>query len=190
MKQQTRIDPEESVAGDARPWAFLTRHAQVLLCIASDPEVRLRHMDESGVAAEVVFAGGQNFEELPFMGKGWNAGLAGVRTELRSSAQVIWNRWLAEFITASPTRLMGVLQNPVWDIDLAVMKNTRIRENFVIQFRAETFNLLNHPDFDLPNPSLFTLGATGTAIPNPLAGQITDTINAPRQIQFALKLLF
>ena len=85
-----------------------------------DPEVRLRHMDESGVAAEVVFAGGQNFEELPFMGKGWNAGLAGVRTELRSSAQVIWNRWLAEFITASPTRLMGVLQNPVWDIDLAV----------------------------------------------------------------------
>jgi len=85
-----------------------------------DPEVRLRHMDESGVAAEVVFAGGQNFEELPFMGKGWNAGLTGVRTELRSSAQVIWNRWLAEFITASPTRLMGVLQNPVWDIDLAV----------------------------------------------------------------------
>ena len=79
-------------------------------------------MDESGVAAEVVFAGGQNFEELPFMGKGWNAGLAGVRTELRSSAQVIWNRWLAEFITASPTRLMGVLQNPVWDIDLAVQE--------------------------------------------------------------------
>jgi hypothetical protein len=74
-----------------------------------DPEIRLRHMDESGVAAEVVFAGGQNFEELPFLGKGWNAGLAGVRTELRSSAQVIWNRWLAEFITASPTRLRGVL---------------------------------------------------------------------------------
>jgi predicted TIM-barrel fold metal-dependent hydrolase len=85
-----------------------------------DPDVRLGHMDDTGVAGEIVFAGGQNFEELPFMGKGWNAGLAGVRTELRSSAQVIWNRWLAEFISADPTRLLGVLQNPVWDIDLAV----------------------------------------------------------------------
>jgi hypothetical protein len=77
-----------------------------------------------------------------------------------------------------------------WDVDLAIMKNTRIRENFIVQFRAEAFNLFNHPDFDLPNPSLFTLGAAGNAIPNPLAGQITDTVNAPRQLQFALKLLF
>jgi predicted TIM-barrel fold metal-dependent hydrolase len=85
-----------------------------------DPHVRLRHMDESGVAAEVVFAGGQNFEELPFMGKGWNAGVAGIATELRSVAQVIWNRWLADHISVAPERLVGVLQNPVWDVDLAV----------------------------------------------------------------------
>jgi len=85
-----------------------------------DVDVRLRHMDETGVAGEIVFAGGQNFEELPFMGKGWNAGVAGIRTELRSASQVIWNRWVADFISASPKRLMGVLQNPVWDIDLAV----------------------------------------------------------------------
>jgi predicted TIM-barrel fold metal-dependent hydrolase len=85
-----------------------------------DVDVRLRHMDETGVAGEIVFAGGQNFEELPFMGKGWNAGVAGIRTELRSAAQVIWNRWVADFISAAPQRLLGVLQNPVWDIDLAV----------------------------------------------------------------------
>jgi hypothetical protein len=75
-------------------------------------------------------------------------------------------------------------------LDFAVMKNTRVKERLTVQFRAEVFNILNHPDFDLPNGSLFTLGATGTGIPNPLAGQITDTINAPRQIQFALKFLF
>ncbi|WP_236787751.1 amidohydrolase family protein [Amycolatopsis sp. GM8] len=85
-----------------------------------DPHVRLAHMDSSGVAAEVVFAGGQNFEELPFLGKGWNAGLAGVSTELRSAAQVIWNRWLADHISVNPDRLVGVLQNPVWDVDLAI----------------------------------------------------------------------
>jgi hypothetical protein len=77
-----------------------------------------------------------------------------------------------------------------WGLDFAVMKNTRISERWTAQFRVEAFNIFNHPDFDLPNTSLFTLGAAGNAIPNPLAGQITDTINAPRQIQFALKFLF
>ncbi len=77
-----------------------------------------------------------------------------------------------------------------WDLDFAVMKNTRLSEKLTVQFRAEAFNLFNHPDFDLPNGSLFTLSAIGGALPNPLAGQITDTVNAPRQIQFALKFLF
>jgi hypothetical protein len=77
-----------------------------------------------------------------------------------------------------------------WDLDLAVMKNTRIGEKLSVQFRVEAFNIFNHPDFDLPNPNLFTLAPTGGAIPNPVAGQITDTVNAPRQIQFALKFLF
>jgi hypothetical protein len=31
-------------------------------------------MDESGIAAEVIFAGGQNGEVLPFVGVGWDAG--------------------------------------------------------------------------------------------------------------------
>jgi predicted TIM-barrel fold metal-dependent hydrolase len=77
-------------------------------------------MDESGVAAEVVFAGGQNFEELPFMGKGWNAGYAGIRSELRTVASEIWNRWLADYVSVAPQRLIGVMQTPVWDVDAAV----------------------------------------------------------------------
>ena len=85
-----------------------------------DPHARLRHMDESGVAAEVVFAGGQNFEELPFMGKGWNAGYAEIRGELRTAAGQIWNRWLADYVSVAPDRLIGVLQTPIWDVDAAV----------------------------------------------------------------------
>jgi predicted TIM-barrel fold metal-dependent hydrolase len=85
-----------------------------------DPHARLRHMDESGVAAEVVFAGGQNFEELPFMGKGWNAGHADIRGELRTAAGQIWNRWLADYVSTAPERLIGVLQTPIWDVDMAV----------------------------------------------------------------------
>ena len=30
------------MAGDARSWTFLTNHAHVLVCLASDPEARVR----------------------------------------------------------------------------------------------------------------------------------------------------
>ncbi|HWF11642.1 MAG TPA: TonB-dependent receptor [Bryobacteraceae bacterium] len=107
------------------------------------------------------------------------------------------NDWFnAACFAAPPNGELGTLgRNTLigpgfWDLDFAVMKNTRITEKLTAQFRVEAFNIFNHPDFNSPNPSLFTLGATGSAIPNPLAGQITSTVNAPRQIQFALKLLF
>jgi predicted transcriptional regulator of viral defense system len=37
-----------STIGDGtRPWRFLTNHAQVLLCIAHDPEIRVREISEA-----------------------------------------------------------------------------------------------------------------------------------------------
>ena len=35
------------VQGDTPGWSFLTNHAQVLLCIAQDPGVRLREIGEA-----------------------------------------------------------------------------------------------------------------------------------------------
>jgi hypothetical protein len=37
------------------------------------------------------------------------------------------------------------------NIDLSLMKNTNIRETVQLQFRAEYFNVLNHPNFWQPN---------------------------------------
>jgi predicted TIM-barrel fold metal-dependent hydrolase len=86
----------------------------------SDPQARLRHLDEEGIAADVVFAGGQNFQDLPFMGKGWSAGSSRYNGELRSAAGKIWNRWLADYVSVAPNRLVGVLQTAVWDVETAV----------------------------------------------------------------------
>ncbi|MDQ1396786.1 MAG: hypothetical protein QOG64_2045 [Acidimicrobiaceae bacterium] len=86
----------------------------------SDPHARLRHLDDEGIAADVVFAGGQNFEDLPFMGKGWSAGSSRYSGELRSVAGGIWNRWLADYVGVAPHRLIGVLQTAVWDVATAV----------------------------------------------------------------------
>jgi hypothetical protein len=65
-------------------------------------------------------------------------------------------------------------------VDFSVIKNTAIREQLKVQFRAEFFNLLNHPIFNLPATTV------GTAT----LGRVTSTYAPPRQIQFALKIVF
>jgi hypothetical protein len=76
------------------------------------------------------------------------------------------------------------------NLDYAVMKETQIKEQVRVQFRAEFFNLLNHANFALPNASAFVQGVNGGGAPNPTFGNITSTTTASRQIQLALKLLF
>ena len=63
--------------------------------------------------------------------------------------------------------------------DLAVDKNFFIREGMKLQFRSEFFNVLNHTNFGIPDTR-----TTDTAF-----GTIRSTY-PPRQIQFALKLVF
>jgi hypothetical protein len=78
-------------------------------------------------------------------------------------------------------------------MDLAVRRDFPIHERLKLQFRAETFNIFNHPNFGLINPSFgqTTFGqATGTlastlGILSPLYQQ-----GGPRSMQFALKLVF
>jgi predicted TIM-barrel fold metal-dependent hydrolase len=85
-----------------------------------DPHVRLRDMDADGIAAEMIFAGGQNAEALPFIGFGADIGSQKVSPELRMVGEQIWNRWLADFVSVAPDRLLGVVQIPIWDIDATI----------------------------------------------------------------------
>ncbi len=75
-------------------------------------------------------------------------------------------------------------------LDYAVMKDTPIKEQVHLQFRAEFFNLLNHANFALPGASAFVQLPNGGGAPNPTFGKITATTTSSRQIQFALKLMF
>lgn len=72
-------------------------------------------------------------------------------------------------------------------IDFTVQKRTAISEDVSLEFRAEFFNLLNHPNFNLPE-RVFIPGPDGRNT-NPNLGVIT-TARSSRQIQFGLKLLF
>ena len=73
--------------------------------------------------------------------------------------------------------------------DLAITKNVHFSPAAYVQFRAEVFNLFNRVNYGAPNPSVFIATADGGAALNPSAGQITTAL-APRQVQFAAKVVF
>jgi hypothetical protein len=100
------------------------------------------------------------------------------------------------------------------NLDFSVIKNTRITERLQTQFRAEFFNITNHPNFAPPMTGVFSGSSRlvsptdpaayrpgGSACPgggalttdtcySSNAGQIFATMSNSRQIQFALRFIF
>jgi hypothetical protein len=80
-------------------------------------------------------------------------------------------------------------------VDFSIFKNThvpRISEAFNIQFRAEFFNILNHPNFAAPNFLNDSNNSIFDAIGKPItkAGVIGSTSTEARRIQLGLKLIW
>jgi hypothetical protein len=75
------------------------------------------------------------------------------------------------------------------DVDFSLFKNTHITERFNVQFRAEFFNVFNHPNLQAPldNYTLFINPVDGSLGG---AGLIDSTTTTSRQIQLGLKLTF
>jgi hypothetical protein len=87
----------------------------------------------------------------------------------------------APFTFGNTPRLVSSLRGPgIANYDLSLFKNIPLHEGVNLQFRVEAFNAFNRVEFALPN----------TSIGSAAAGTITSQINQPRDIQFALKLLF
>ena len=77
--------------------------------------------------------------------------------------------------------------------DMSFIKQTKVRDRANVEFRAEFFNIFNHPAFQSPqatnltgyNPFQQNYGLVDVANNN---SSILATVNRPRIIQFALKL--
>ena len=65
------------------------------------------------------------------------------------------------------------------DLDASLQKETTLRESVKLQFRFDVFNVLNHPNFNLP----------GRIFGSSTFGAITSAQD-PRELQFALKVMF
>ena len=89
------------------------------------------------------------------------------------------------FSLRTASQYYGNLRN-LWgrEYNVTLAKNTTIREGWVAQFRAEAFNLLNHPIFGA-DPVLDATSANfGKILRN------NGQFNFPRQIQLGLRLSF
>jgi hypothetical protein len=83
----------------------------------------------------------------------------------------------------------GIVLGPgQFNFDVTLQKLTAITERTSLQFRAEFFNLFNHPQFNQPN--YIAGNVTLPTVNSANFGQITSTSVNPRVLQLGLKFIF
>jgi hypothetical protein len=139
--------------------------------------------------ADTVALGANTFGNGDFINQRPNA-VAGVDPYAQPQTA---NQWLnpAAFAMPAAGTFGNLGRNTIFgpglaQIDFSVLKDTPITESTKLQFRAEIFNLANHPNFAQPN----------TTFGSPSFGEIFNTIGrtlgmgTSRQIQLALRFSF
>ena len=82
-----------------------------------------------------------------------------------------------QFVIGSATR--NPVRGPAYrDLDIALVKHTRIGDRMDVELRGELFDVLNTPEFAQPS------GSFGSAA----FGSITSTVTDPRVAQFAIRI--
>jgi hypothetical protein len=93
------------------------------------------------------------------------------------------------------------LRGPAFfQLDISGMKNFAITERVTMQFRADIFNIFNHPNFENPDGGICQSIGPGTCPANPFFGVVSQTIadadgtqiggGTSRQTQFSLRFTF
>jgi hypothetical protein len=100
------------------------------------------------------------------------------------------NRWFDTSVFTAVSEFGDLGRNVVIgpgfnNTDFSIMKDTSLGDRIHLQFRAELFDLFNHPNFGQP----------GNVVGSPNFGQITNTrfptgeSGSSRQVQFGVKLI-
>jgi hypothetical protein len=85
---------------------------------------------------------------------------------------------LSNHIRTFPTRFGNLRLPATNNFDYSILKNTRIKERVMLQYRCEFFNGFNHPVFNGPQ-----LSPTNSAF-----GTVSSVYNLERHIQMALRM--
>jgi hypothetical protein len=87
---------------------------------------------------------------------------------------------LANHLRTASLFFSGLRSAPINYLDLSTIKNTKLTERFILVFRAEAINSLNHPVFEAPD----------TTVTDSTFGAVTSAKALPRVIQFSLTIRF
>jgi hypothetical protein len=87
----------------------------------------------------------------------------------------------ADFTWGNLSPRIGTVRSPgMNNLNLTLSKVFSVTEKVKVDFRASSFNLLNHPVFSGPN----------TTFGDASFGRIFNQANLSRQMEFALKVIF
>jgi hypothetical protein len=116
----------------------------------------------------------------------------GTSGALSGSVESRLNRYFDTSVFSQPTtytlgnvaRTLPDIRTPSSEnLDISLFKHFSVTERLNIEFRAESFNVTNTPVF--AGPSANNLNVSSSSF-----GVISSQLNAPRQMQLALKILF
>jgi hypothetical protein len=119
--------------------------------------------------------------------------IAGCNTHTANHSQYRWIN-ASCFAVPAPGELGDAARVPVSgpdfvNSDFSLIKQFSLPREMGLNFRAEFFNLFNHPQYGSPIADInFNSPAAGTV--SPFFGSVNSTVNNPRLIQLALKLSF
>lgn len=170
-------------------------HWQVNLIERATTGFPLYVVDSSGVSGVDFSYNGNAFSRPNQVGNPNQGGDQGGNTGCPAQVHTLQNWFNPCAFAIAPLGELGTgVRAPVYgprfvNTDFSLIKDFPLsfREGMDLQFRAEFFNLFNHPQY-------FLQGAAGTGeqdINSPSSfGVINNTVNNPRLVQFALKLRF
>jgi hypothetical protein len=76
------------------------------------------------------------------------------------------------------------------NMDLSLQREFRLDSSRRVQFRAEMFNVANHPNFSAPRSTEVVVFSGASGRRSSSAGKTHTTTTTGRQLQFALRLSF
>jgi hypothetical protein len=151
-------------------------------------------VDNNASGSNFLFNGAFSLNRPVQVGDPNKAGTVAANPSCQAPSQVhTVSAWFnpCAFVSAPSGELGTANRTPVYgprfvNTDFSAIKHFPIRERMQLDFRAEFFNLFNHPQFGLVGDATSMQNLASSAS----FAKLNETVHDPRVIQFALKLNF
>jgi hypothetical protein len=134
----------------------------------------------------LTVTGSNNFTGTPYPNLTGNPTLPASKRSIKQWFNTSAFAKPADYTLGNAPRTLPATRGPNYtNANASLTKNFRLRENIILQFRAEAFNVFNHPQLGMPNTG-FSPNSSGVNT-NSLFGTINSALD-PRTIQLGMHL--